>query len=152
MAKNAKDAFPTIQRNLETLTNEFSKAVYQAIDNIKNTIENSSKANNSMLETQRDGINKQIQILIQSHNDFAKQQAQLVERLNQNILQLSEKNTQRITEQVSNLDKELQNELTKVMTQMGQGLASISKEFTNDYRLISETIINLQTELKKVGR
>jgi len=151
MAKNAKSAFPTIQRNLETLTNEFSKSVYQAIENIKNTIDGSSKENNRMLDAQRDGINKQIDILTQSYKNFETQQAQLVGKLSQNIQQLSEENARRITKQVSSLDEELQKELTKVMEQMGQGLASISEKFKIDYKIISETIINLQSELKKVG-
>jgi len=148
MAKNAKNAFPTIQRNLEILTNEFSKAVYQAIENIKNTIESSSKANNSMLDAQMNGINKQIQILTQSHNDFEKQQAQLVGRISQDIQQLSERNAKTITEHFSTFDKQLQDELNNVMTQLGKGLVSISNKFVQDYGIIIKTIEELQNKLK----
>ena len=129
MAKNAKNVFPVIQQNIENLTDEFSKSVSQ-----------STKENNRMLEAQRDGINKQIEILTKSHKDFEIQQAQM-----------NEKNTQRITEQISNLDKELQNELTKVLTQMGQGLVSISNKFSQDYNVIAETIMNLQNALRKAN-
>jgi hemoglobin-like flavoprotein len=147
MAKNAKDTFPIIQRNIETLTNEFSKSVYQAIADIKITIESSSKENNRMLDAQRDGINKQIDVLTQSYQNFEKQNAQLVSQINHDIQQLSERNAKTITEHFSTFDKQLQDELNNVMKQLGQNLASISNKFVQDYGMIADTILRLESAL-----
>ena len=48
-----------------------------------------------------------------------------------------------VDKQVGMIDKALEHEIEKVMTEMGSALASISRQFTNDYTQLENAMQNI---------
>ena len=122
MSQNAKSAFPTIQKQIQELTEHFSSAVQSAV-----------RENNRMFETQKTAIDYQINAMTTSYQQLGNQQQKLITELNSRIEKLMKDNADRITDQLKNLDDELADELNKALTSLGSQLTSLSNKFVQDY-------------------
>jgi len=132
MAKNAKSAFPTIQKQIKELTEDFSNAVKSSV-----------RENNRMFETQKTAIDNQINTITISYQQLGNQQQKLVTELNSRIENLMKDNANRITEQLQNLDEELAAELNKALTSLGTQLTSLSNKFVEDYTPLTDKLREL---------
>ena len=132
MSQNAKSAFPTIQKQIQDLTEHFSGAVQTAV-----------RENNRMFETQKTAIDSQINAMSTSYQQLGNQQQKLVTELNNRIEKLMKDNADRITEQLKNLDDELADELNKALTSLGSQLTSLSNKFVEDYTPLTQELQKL---------
>lgn len=132
MANNAKSAFPTIQKQILELTENFSNAVKSSV-----------RENNRMFETQKTAIDSQINTMTISYQQLGNQQQKLVSELNSRIENLMKDNANRITEQLQSLDEELATELNKALTSLGTQLTSLSNKFVEDYTPLTNKLREL---------
>lgn len=132
MSQNAKNAFPTIQKEIQDLTEHFSGAVQTAV-----------RENNRMFETQKTAIDSQVNAMSTSYQQLGNQQQKLITELNNRIEKLMKDNADRITEQLKNLDDELADELNKALTSLGSQLTSLSNKFVEDYTPLTQEIQKL---------
>ena len=132
MSQNAKNAFPTIQKQIQDLTEHFSGAVQSAV-----------RENNRMFETQKTAIDSQVNAMSTSYQQLGNQQQKLITELNNRIEKLMKDNADRITEQLINLDDELADELNKALTSLGSQLASLSDKFVKDYTPLTQELQKL---------
>jgi DNA anti-recombination protein RmuC len=132
MSQNAKNAFPTIQKQIQDLTEHFSNAVESAV-----------RENNRMFETQKIAIDSQINSMSTSYQQLGNQQQKLITELNSRIEKLMKDNADRITEQLKNLDDELADELNKALTSLGSQLTSLSDKFVKDYTPLTQELQKL---------
>ena len=138
MSQNAKNVFPTIQKQIQDLTEHFSGAVQSAV-----------RENNRMFETQKTAIDSQVNAMSTSYQQLGNQQQKLITELNIRIEKLMKDNANRITEQLKNLDDELADELNKALTTLGTQLTSLSKHFVDDYTPLTQ---ELQKLIQMVNR
>lgn len=132
MANNAKSAFPTIQKQILELTENFSNAVKSSV-----------RENNRMFETQKTAIDSQINTMTISYQQLGNQQQKLVSELNSRIENLMKDNANRITEQLQSLDEELATELNKALKSLGTQLTSLSNKFVEDYTPLTNKLREL---------
>lgn len=132
MSQNAKSAFPTIQKQIQELTEHFSSAVQSAV-----------RENNRMFETQKIAIDNQINAMTTSYQQLGNQQQKLITELNSRIEKLMKDNADRITDQLKNLDNELAEELNKALTSLGSQLTSLSNKFVQDYTPLTKELQKL---------
>ena len=132
MSQNAKSAFPTIQKQIQELTEHFSSAVQSAV-----------RENNRMFETQKTAIDYQINAMTTSYQQLGNQQQKLITELNSRIEKLMKDNADRITDQLKNLDNELAEELNKALTSLGSQLTSLSNKFVEDYTPLTKELQKL---------
>lgn len=132
MSQNAKSAFPTIQKQIQELTEHFSSAVQSAV-----------RENNRMFETQKTAIDNQINAMTTSYQQLGNQQQKLITELNSRIEKLMKDNADRITDQLKNLDDELAEELNKALTSLGSQLTSLSNKFVQDYTPLTKELQKL---------
>ena len=132
MSQNAKNAFPTIQKEIQDLTEHFSGAVQIAV-----------RENNRMFETQKTAIDSQVNAMSTSYQQLGNQQQKLITELNNRIEKLMKDNADRITEQLKNLDDELADELNKALTSLGSQLTSLSNKFVEDYTPLTQELQKL---------
>ena len=132
MSQNAKSAFPTIQKQIQELTEHFSSAVQSAV-----------RENNRMFETQKTAIDNQINAMTTSYQQLGNQQQKLITELNSRIEKLMKDNADRITDQLKNLDDELADELNKALTSLGSQLTSLSNKFVQDYTPLTKELQKL---------
>jgi DNA anti-recombination protein RmuC len=132
MSQNAKSAFPTIQKQIQELTEHFSSAVQSAV-----------RENNRMFETQKTAIDYQINAMTTSYQQLGNQQQKLITELNSRIEKLMKDNADRITDQLKNLDDELADELNKALTSLGSQLTSLSNKFVEDYTPLTNELQKL---------
>jgi len=132
MSQNAKSAFPTIQKQIQELTEHFSSAVQSAV-----------RENNRMFETQKTAIDYQINAMTTSYQQLGNQQQKLITELNSRIEKLMKDNADRITDQLKNLDDELADELNKALTSLGSQLTSLSNKFVEDYTPLTQELQKL---------
>lgn len=132
MSQNAKSAFPTIQKQIQELTEHFSSAVQSAV-----------RENNRMFETQKTAIDYQINAMTTSYQQLGNQQQKLITELNSRIEKLMKDNADRITDQLKNLDDELADELNKALTSLGSQLTSLSNKFVEDYTPLTKELQKL---------
>ncbi|MDR3012605.1 MAG: hypothetical protein LBU70_05270 [Chitinispirillales bacterium] len=137
LAQKAEEAFPMIEKNIKNITDDVAYVVKESIDK-----------NNEMLVIQRHGIEQQQQILSGAYNIFKSQIEQQIKEASQQIINLTNEGTNRIDA----FDKALEDELEKALKQFGNGLASISSKFQDDYQAIVATIerlARLESELRR---
>jgi DNA anti-recombination protein RmuC len=132
MSQNAKSAFPTIQKQIQELTEHFSSAVQSAL-----------RENNRMFETQKTAIDYQINAMTTSYQQLGNQQQKLITEINSRIEKLMKDNADRITDQLKNLDDELADELNKALTSLGSQLTSLSNKFVEDYTPLTKELQKL---------
>lgn len=132
MSQNAKNAFPTIQKEIQDLTEHFSGAVQTAV-----------RENNRMFEAQKTAIDSQVNAMSTSYQQLGNQQQKLITELNNRIEKLMKDNADRITEQLRNLDAELADELNNALNSLGTQLASLSDKFVEDYTPLTQELQKL---------
>ena len=102
--KNATEAFPIIEENLQNITTKFN----QMGETLSETItENSTKINDTLSTS--------------------------FERMSSNLADAATQSGQLIKDSISDLDEKMQNELTRSIQLLTNGLASLSEKFVNDY-------------------
>jgi len=122
MSDNTKDIFPKIQSDIKNLTENFSNSVNESL-----------RENNRMLESQKTSIDRQVETLSASYEQLGNQQNKMLNEVNSRLESLMKENATRITEQLKNLDEELAEELNKSLTSLGSQLTSLSNKFVEDY-------------------
>jgi DNA anti-recombination protein RmuC len=122
MSDNTKDIFPKIQSDIKDLTENFSNSVTESL-----------RENNRMLESQKTSIDRQVETLSASYEQLGNQQNKMLNEVNSRLENLMKENATRITEQLKNLDEELAEELNKSLTSLGSQLTSLSNKFVEDY-------------------
>lgn len=132
MSQNAKSAFPTIQKQIQELTEHFSSAVQSAV-----------RENNRMFETQKNAIDSQINAMSTSYQQLGNQQQKLITELNNRLEKLMNDNANRITEQLQSIDKELGRELNEALRTLGTQLTSLSNKFVEDYTPLTQELQKL---------
>jgi ABC-type transporter Mla subunit MlaD len=122
MSDNTKNIFPKIQSDIKDLTENFSNSVTESL-----------RENNRMLESQKTSIDRQVETLSASYEQLGNQQNKMLNEVNRRLENLMKENATRITEQLKNLDEELAEELNKSLTSLGSQLTSLSNKFVEDY-------------------
>ena len=169
LTDNAHNAFPIIEGRLDQLTDDFSTAVKETIDNSHASMQSQREALNDFLGMVRESIEN-------SHSHMERQRSNLqdfteqIERVIQNTssglentleetdrglqitlqsysTQLSDEvkrifaeSSERMTEQIENLDDALGQELMKALSSLGRELASLSQKFVEDYSPLTDRL------------
>ena len=163
LANNANNAFPIIRDNLNDLTIGFKESTQESLNDINNTVSDMShKLNNATTKFEKmaeaikqsvdthdknltAAVNKQLDSITNSIGD--------ANREFNRFLTDNTTNTSKILEQqVSKLDDALQKELIKSMEIMGKQLATLSNQFVQDYRPLTEQlrkVVRLAEDLKR---
>lgn len=128
-ARNAKETFPLIDKNIKELTTHFSGAIESAL-----------RENNRMMESQRGAIDSQINTFQKSYQDIGQQQHKLVSELSGRIEKLMLDSSEIMKKQMATLDKELGEELNKALESLGKQLSSLSSKFVEDYGPLTDKL------------
>ena len=125
IADNAKNAFPKIEKNINLLTDGFTKIINDTIkmgESQLKTLSNQSVIINASQKIMSDGI------------------AKTTNSLNNQMKQFFEDNAERLTIQIKALDESLENELKKSLSSFAGQLAALSKQFVDDYSPLTEKL------------
>ena len=155
LAEEAKSAFPTINENIDRLTEGFTEKVEQSIETVTdayktqsdNTIKMISEINDntdSVLNTVKDSVkisNDAIHQTTESMKEsvdasMSEISEKIVNGFNNsmtNIEQLQQKFNENIEGTILQIDDALRQELEKSLQSLGTQLASLSKRFVDDY-------------------
>ena len=168
VGEKAKDVLPQIQKNIDAMT-----------ENFKNHIIKASKENEEVFDGYVEVIANKLEAIDKTNKNFEAEMKKACERIenttrincevltnttkanedglrkittetSQQINHLMQENASKITNQIENTDKALSEELSRAINTMGNGLASISNKFLEDYRAIGDTVVALRNELNRI--
>ena len=133
MAEQAQNAFPTIENNLNTITQGMADA---------------AQTQNDALEQQQAAyvqMTENIQSTIQQQTD---QHGQMVEGM-QNAFNTTIGNaTEALTNAVNDLDTAMQEEIGRIVTAMAENLSGITQQFVRDY----EPMVDAMNQVAQAAR
>ena len=152
----ALEAFPVIDKNLKSMTEEFGKSVIQAVNNSQEILEQQKSAQgvlNIGFENLRSQASEAQQLLQAGlEQSMTAMQRDLNEALTK-YEGVIDKTTKEISDQVSKsfdessnkisqdfqqFDEQMQDEIKRAIAAMGSQLASLSEKFADDYRPLTE--------------
>lgn len=126
MNANYRDLSTHMQEEAKKITEEYGKAGKQLIDELSH----SKEAFDTGLETMRNQLNSTLESMVSRQSDEA---SKIFSGLSSQIESSLSSTGDAVDKKVKMIDKALEYEVEKVMTEMGSALASISRQFTNDY-------------------
>jgi hypothetical protein len=127
IANHAETVMPTIQATMNNLTEKFSVAVQGAVS-----------TNNSMLTTQKQAVNDQINVFVRTYNDIGVRQKVLMDGLAQNMEKLLQDSTMRLSDQVRELDRGIVAELNSSLEIFGRNLTGLSQKIVDSYGQLAD--------------
>ncbi|CCK76631.1 conserved hypothetical protein [Oleispira antarctica RB-8] len=136
MNANYRDLSVRMQDEAKKITEEYGKAGTQLVQELSQ----SKDAFNTGLETMRDQLNSTLESMASRQSDEANK---IFNGLTTQIENSLSSTGDAVDKQVGMIDKALEHEIEKVMTEMGSALASISRQFTNDYTQLVNAMQNI---------
>jgi ABC-type transporter Mla subunit MlaD len=136
MNANYRELSEHMQDEAKKITEEYGKAGTQLVQELSQ----SKDAFNSGLETMRDQLNSTLESMASRQSDEANK---IFNGLTTQIENSLSSTGDAVDKQVGMIDKALEHEIEKVMTEMGSALASISRQFTNDYTQLVNAMQNI---------
>ena len=126
MNSNARGLSAQMQEEAKKITEEYSKAGKQLLEEL-----NVSKTGfHTSIESMREQLNTALESMVSRQSDEA---SKIFNGLSAEIDKTILSTADLVEKQVKNIDAGLEHEITKVMTDMGKALSSISLQFTKDY-------------------
>ncbi len=147
----AMEAFPVVEKNVQTLTTEFAAAVSSSVDTMKSAVDKQQQAFGDLregytelrdaarqsqdafttsLDRALEAMQKNLTTALDGH---AKGVEATTTELNAQIREQWSKTQDAINQQFEALDAGMQQELTRALELMGRNLASLSEKFVSDY-------------------
>jgi ABC-type transporter Mla subunit MlaD len=136
MNANYRELSEHMQVEAKKITEEYGKAGTQLVQELSQ----SKDAFNTGLETMRDQLNSTLESMVSRQSDEANK---IFNGLTTQIENSLSSTGDAVDKQVGMIDKALEHEIEKVMTEMGSALASISRQFTNDYTQLVNAMQNI---------
>ena len=165
MANNAKEVFPSIENNINKLTQGFATKVDDSITAVTNYVESNHNSAQQVIEGFNESINNTLQVMqtsIDSSNsaiqDSSKQMTEAIkgsveditsnltnsfsDAMN-NISQIQQKIGENMENTIFQIDEAHRQELENSLQSLGIQLASLSKRFVDDYSKVTASMSNL---------
>lgn len=136
MNSNYRDLSVRMQDEAKKITEEYGKAGTQLVQELSQ----SKEAFDTGLETMRTQLNSTLETMASRQSDEANK---IFNGLTTQIENSLSSTGDAVDKQVGMIDKALEHEIEKVMTEMGSALASISRQFTNDYTQLVNAMQNI---------
>jgi len=155
LAKEAKTAFPTIQDNIDHLTQGFSDKVHESISTVTEAYQNQTDSTSKIISEMNDSTHSVLDTMkdsVKISNDAIKETAEqmkdsvdesmssisdrIVKGFNDsmvNMEQLQQKLADNMEGTIMQIDDALRQELEKSLQSLGSQLATLSKRFVDDY-------------------
>ena len=165
LAENAKNAFPLIEDNLNSITSKLKENIDAIIDEnktvtdrlndaIKTIIDNNEQASESMSESIADlieenkrvsemlhnAVDDQIKSIETAYKDLEEEQKDLNGHLRSNMETMVNDTTEALKSRTEAIDEALQEELNKALSSLGRQLVSLSEKFASDYKPLTEKL------------
>ncbi len=121
LTEKSKDIFPSIEENINALTEKLSEAITQSSGEVVNIV-------SSQKEQMEDNITNLNQVYERSLNEINSLQSKIIDNMKNSI---------------SEIDKGLKDELNKSLNSLGQQLTALSGKFVNDYKPLTEKLQKL---------
>ena len=121
LGDKASASFPTIEKNIENITENFKRAS----------------------ENQQTTIDTMGQALNQSLSDMQTANEQMLSGLQQALNQTISDANEKLTKGVDQLDQSISDELERVLTEMANNLTGITNQFVQDYEPLLQSSRNL---------
>lgn len=154
LSESAKDAFPTIKKNLDELTAGMKAEVTSVVSEVSTATADLEKATTEaqqvatashvamtntakVLVGARDEVVMQQKLLADQH---ASQTKALGELHKDELKKLSASQRQALEDQLKAFDEALGEELTKSLQSLGENLAALSKRFASDYEPLTNRL------------
>lgn len=129
MKNKAMDAMPTIEKNLDQMTNNLSEKV----TSISSQMKESSELMNKTIHAQLKDVDEMI-------NNMSVAQKEALKEINDTLIN-----------QIKGLDESMEKEVTRIIELMGTKLGSLSEKFVNDYTPLTVSLSNLVKSLGNVN-
>lgn len=165
MANNAKDVFPTIENNINKLTQGFAEKVDYSITSVTKYVESNHDSAKQVIEGFNESINNSLNVMqnsIENSNsaiqDSSNQMNQVIkdsvedvttnltnsfsDAMN-NISQIQQKIGENMENTILQIDEAHRQELENSLQSLGIQLASLSKRFVDDYSKVTASMSNL---------
>jgi ABC-type transporter Mla subunit MlaD len=136
MNANYRDLSVRMQDEAKKIAEEYGKAGTQLVQELSQ----SKEAFDSGLETMRNQLNSTLESMVSRQSDEVNK---IFNGLTTQIENALSSTGDAVDKQVGMIDKALEHEIEKVMTEMGSALASISRQFTNDYTQLVNAMQNI---------
>lgn len=121
LTEKSKEIFPSIEKNINALTDQLSQAITQSSGEVVNIV-------SSQKEQMEDNISNLNTVYERSLNEINSLQSKVIDNLKNSI---------------SEIDKGLKDELNKSLNSLGQQLTALSGKFVNDYTPLTEKLQRL---------
>lgn len=163
-----EEEITTISRQLAENANNANKAITMSATTLENTSIQLLDNQQAMNKAQKTASEQVINIVSQWHQAFEQQSQQLhrqfvqtaqelmksqmddsrkvMSRLEEESQNALKRTGESMNKQIQALDKALEEELKKVMTDMGRALASISHQFTSDYTKLVDAMYKITSK------
>ena len=165
MAANAKEAFPVIEKGIDSLTQGFATKVDDSIGAVTKYVEKQHDSAQTVIESLNKNVNDTLQVMqtsIDNSNnaiqDSSKQMNEVIkgsvdditssltnsfsEAMN-NINQIQQKIGENMESTILQIDEAHRQELENSLQSLGVQLASLSNRFVDDYKKITTNMNNL---------
>jgi hypothetical protein len=136
MNASYRDLSVRMQDEAKKITDEYGKAGTQLVEEL----DRSKEVFNTGLDTMRTQLNSTLESMASRQSDEANK---IFNGLTTQIENSLSSTGDAVDKQVGMIDKALEHEIEKVMTEMGSALASISRQFTNDYTQLVNAMQNI---------
>jgi hypothetical protein len=167
VANNAKNAFPMIEKNIDSLTQGFATKVDESLTNVsayikdqndsaKNVIEGFNKSTNETLQVMKESIENSNNAIQESSKvmtetisgtvkDISVSLTSSFEEAMNNINQIQQKIGENMENTIHQIDESHRQELENSLQSLGSQLASLSNRFVDDYAKITSRMNDLIT-------
>lgn len=152
----------SLQKTVTTQLDSINFNIKQSNTVVNTTIQNASAEFEKTIKTQSESMNKTIKEYERSLHELVSNQSATVnssiisasKEFNRLLTENTNKSTSVLEQQTQLLDKALQEELKRALETMGKHLASLSNQFVQDYRPLTERlrdVVNIAEDLKRRG-
>jgi len=169
LKERALEAFPIIEKNISSLTDEFSTSVRKGIEESENALREQRNAFSSMTEgfgalqissedaqstfktaidTTLREIHNQLVNTLDGHSKAIDMSA---EAMQQQLLESWQKTQDAINGQFENFDSQMQEELSRALQLLGSQLASLSEKFVSDYGPVADNLRDVIATMRRAS-
>lgn len=128
MKEKAVDAMPSIEKNINSMTDNLSKSISNVADQLSKSTETVNKA-----------VTSQLKDMDEMAKDMRAGYKQAIKETNDALVN-----------QIKGLDEQMQKEVTRIIEIMGTKLSSLSEKFVKDYTPLTNQLANLINSLGSI--
>jgi hypothetical protein len=126
LVDKSSDVFPSIEKNINSLTTSLSDSVNDTISNV-----------NHLIKSQEEQIKSNISTLQESYDTAISR-----------LTSIQTKIAEDLKDRIQSLDKGLEHELNQALSSLGKGLTGLSNKFVADYSELANELERVFKELK----